>query len=339
VEEDLYTEHVTRIQRIVTFQQDNKKVQLIIVGADNLKDYVANQFDLSVCMTWWCPESGGFETVYPALTRQKKMFIRRQGRISQGNLVRETERIQKYVERGFVVVEEPPPFCYSPDTREEEDIAVWEGLQAFDVWLYEEVNARQHLRHSDWNILVGCGPSWWAFDRRTLIAYMEERRTVDDEKGIFYDTPYRQTVIHEGWDILAYSDYSVYRLVDGQEKVICGGQKTVYAVEAYSAEGWRLGVVAEQIGQEMNVIQIYVPPEEVGEVREEAEVEEAEEEEEEEAEEEKEDSDENDVLLLLCDELGIHLPPSIASSSSVSMTLSEAALYQEMMGWLDQDQE
>lgn len=323
VEEDHYMEYVTLIQRVMTFQREDKKIQLIVVDTEDLKKYMATRFDLSVCMTWWCVEQERFETIYPVLTRQKKMFIRRRIGISHWNLLRETERIQKYRERGFEVVEEPPPFYYLPDTRENVDVTPWKGVQVFDVWAYEEVDAADHLLGSDWNILVGCGSSWWAFDRRPLITYMEGRRVID-EIGIFYDTPYRQTVIHEAWDILAYSDYSIYRLVDGVEQTIGGTSKTVYVMEVYSTEGWRLGVMAEHIAQE-TMIRMDVEPAEPAEPAEQAEN------------QLDENIEEQEVLLLLSEELNVNLPEvPYHASSSVSMTLAEVALYQEMMEWLDQ---
>lgn len=337
VEQDVYAERMTRIQQVITLQRGDKKIQLIVVDADcveSLKEYVVNRFDLSVCMTWWCPETGVFETIYPVLTRQKKMFVRCQSGISQGNAVREEERIQKYRERGFEVVEEPPPFYRVPDSRLISDMVPWEDIRAFDVWAYEEVDATEHLFASPWNILVGCGGSWWAFDRRALIVYMEGRRCVDDT-GVYYDTPYRQTVVHEAWDLLAYSDYSIYRLVDGVERMIRNEPKTVYAMEAYSVEGWRLGVLAEYIGREMTMIRI----------------EHEEEEEEQEEQEEKQEEQEDDILHLLSEELGVDLAPPVSAPAypapaypapapaypSISMTLAEAALYQDMLEWLNQE--
>jgi hypothetical protein len=326
-EQEAYMEQMTLLQQVVTLQREDKKIQLIVVDTDDLKEYIVKRFDLSICMTWWCPESGTFETFHPVLTRQKKMFIRRKGGISQGNVVREMERIQKYRERGFEVVEEPPPFSYLPDTRAMADVAVWEGIRAFDVWSYEEVEATEHLLGSDWNILVGCGTSWWAFDRRALITYMEGRR-VADETGIYFDTPYRQTVVYEAWDILAYSDYSIYRLVDSAERVIRGDPKTVYSMEVYSTEGWRLGVIAERIDPATTWVRL----EQDGD-----------EEQEQEQEQEQEEEDPEEILFLLSEELGVDLAasavpvPVSVSVSSVSMTLAEAALYQEMMEWLDQE--
>jgi hypothetical protein len=328
VEQDQYMESLNRIQQVLTFQREAKKIQIIVLGLEGsepIQHYVANYFDLSVCMTWWCHESERFYTIYPALTLQKKMFVRSHGEVlALHGGGRSEQRIQKYVDRGFVRVDAPPPFCVKPDERARMDVAVWEGVKAFDVWEYEEVDAADHLCQSEWKILLGCGDSWWAFDRKALITYMEGRRMINDEVGTVYDTPYRQTVTHEGWDLLAYSDYSVYRLVDGQEHMVHGAPKTVYAMEAYSVEGWRRGIVGDRAGNEIEVLVMIdgAQPEEAEAERE---------------------AEPDDVLALLSDELGIDLSAyssSSSSSSSIHMTLAEAAFYEELrevMNWIGQE--
>jgi NACalpha-BTF3-like transcription factor len=205
-------------------------------------------------MTWWDEEKEEFYTMYPSLTKAKQMFVRR-NRISAIHEVRSKERMEKYLCRGFTVVDEPPPFWFTPDERGEEDVAVWGEVQAFDVLAYEEKNAKEHLRMGDWFVLIGCGETWYAYDRRPLITYMEEHGGVHaGERGLLYDTPYRQTVIHEAWDAFAYSDYSVYELVEpevisvrvkGREET-----KTLYGVRAYSVAEWRAGEAGYVVGKQ-----------------------------------------------------------------------------------------
>ena len=338
---DQYQEYIDCIQRVLTFERDGKKVQLIVVCVTDLKEYVANHFDFSACMTWWSITSERFETIYPVLTRGKKMFIRGRS-ISQGDVARAEQRLEKYRSRGFELVEEPPPYYYVPDERLEVDIAVWEGVRAFDVWQYEEVGVADHLRRSEWNIVVGCGSSWGAYNRRSLIRYMEEHRTITD-MGVLYDTPYRQTVVHEAWDLLAYSDYSVYRLVEGVEQTINDVPKTIYAMEAYSVEGWRLGVVAERIGHITEMIRMDGEEEEEEEEEEDEEEDEDEEDEDEDEEEEEED---DELLYLFADELGVDLdapavpvpavPDAPGAPVPAPMSESELELYQQMMDWIGQ---
>jgi hypothetical protein len=262
-EADVYMEHLTRIQRVVTMESqggggggDKKRViQLIVVTPNEagcVIGYLIHHFDFSACMTWWDEDTGRFETVYPALTRAKTMFVRRV-HLSSFHEARAASRLEKYLSRGFTVVDEPPPFWVAADERKEEDLAVWAGVQAFDVWLYEEVGAAEHLAKGEWKVLVGCGGSWYAFDRRPLITYMEEHGGIQGgDRGTLYDTPYRQTVVYDAWDALAYGDYSVYELVKPETVVVRIGDreetKTVYGMRAYSMAGWRRGEAVFVVG-------------------------------------------------------------------------------------------
>ena len=294
-EMDAYMEHLTRIQRVVTMEcrtgygHQKKTIQLIVVRlkeGDSLYDYIANYFDLSACMTWWGQEERRFYTIYPHLTRAKQFFFRRNF-LSMMYQVRLTERLQKYEGRGFTVVEEPPPFWDQPDERKEADLLSWEGVQAFDVWRYEDVNAREHLQGGDQKILMGCGGTWQAYDRKELVKYMEGRG-IEQGEG-WYDTPYRQTVIYDAWESLRYSDYSIYQLVNPEVR----GIRTVYAVEAYSARAWCMGEPLVLIGKESAL------PQEEEEQEQEQEEQEQEEQEQEEQEQEQQDDEDEELLRVL----------------------------------------
>jgi hypothetical protein len=267
---DVYMENLTRIHRIITVESHSspsspfrKTIQLIVVrpmGGQSVYDYIANQFDFSACMTWWDAEFNRFHTMYPKMTKAKQMFIRKSF-LSSIQVERAKERLEKYLSRGFIVVEEPPPFWSAPDERGEEDMVAWEGVKAFDVWSYEEVEATEHLRAGDWMILVGCGGAWYAFDRRPLITYMEEHGgVIARERGVLYDTPYRQTVIYDAWDALAYSDYSIYELVEPEDITVrVKGReetKTLYGVRAYTVAGWRVGEADYTVGKQTEMREV-----------------------------------------------------------------------------------
>ena len=260
-EADAYMEHLTRIVRVVTMESQGgdkeRVIQLIVVrpkdGGD-VYSYIANYFDFSACMTWWDADTERFVTIYPHLTRAKQIFIRRT-HLSSFNEARSKKRLEKYLGRGFTVVEEPPPFWVAPDERKEEDMTGWAGQKAFDVWSYEDVNAKEHLMAGEWMILVGCAGAWYAFDRRRLITYMEEHGGVNaGERGTLYDTPYRQTVVYDAWDALAYSDYSVYELVEPEGVTVTVGHreeaKTLYGMRAYSVAGWERGEPLYTVGKQ-----------------------------------------------------------------------------------------
>jgi hypothetical protein len=260
-EADVYMEHLTRIQRVVTMESQapaapKRIIQLIVIrpkdGGD-IYSYIANHFDISACMTWWDSDSDQFHTVYPRLTRAKQMFVRRTY-VSSINEARAERRLEKYLGRGLTVVEEPPPFWVAPDERKEENMTRWVGQKAFDVWSYEDVDAKEHLMAGEWMILLGCAGAWYAFDRRRLITYMEEHGGVNaGERGVLYDTPYRQTVVYDAWDALAYSDYSVYELVEPEGTTVILGHreesKTLYGMRAYSVAGWEKGEALYTVGK------------------------------------------------------------------------------------------
>ena len=260
-ETDAYMEHLTRIARVVTMKSQGggatkRVIQLIVIhpkdGGD-IYSYIANYFDISACMTWWDADSDRFHTVYPRLTRAKQMFVRRV-HLSSINEARAERRLEKYMSRGLTVVEEPPPFWVAPDERKEEDMTRWVRQKAFDVWSYEDVDAKEHLMAGEWMILLGCAGAWYAFDRRRLITYMEEHGGVHaGERGALYDTPYRQTVVYDAWDALAYSDYSVYELVEPEGVTVVIGNreesKTLYGMRAYSVAGWEKGEALYTVGK------------------------------------------------------------------------------------------
>jgi hypothetical protein len=241
-QQDHYLERLNHIRRIFTFQHTGleKKIQMITVDYPNLLNYIEDQFDLSACMTWWNGEEEVFETMYPMLTDRREMFVRRSF-LSAIDGGRGEERIQKYVQRGFTVVPEPPPCVNEGDPRMDEELEHL-NMKAFDVWAYEEVEGKEHLRSSLWNILLQVGENWYSFDRNALGGYMEDHHTFHPELGPWYDTPYRQTVNHEALSALYYMDYSVYRLIHPFVFDFQGVSKTVYTVEAYNVRDWNRGV-------------------------------------------------------------------------------------------------
>jgi hypothetical protein len=252
-QQDHYLERLNHIRRIFTFQHTGleKKIQLISVDYPNLLDYIAGQFDLSACMTWWNGEEEVFETLYPMLTDRREMFVQRSF-LSAIDGGRGEERLQKYLQRGFRVVPEPPPYMNENDPRAVEELERLE-MKAFDVWAYEEVEGKEHLRSSLWNILLQVGENWYSFERNALCGYMEDHRVFHPELGAWYDTPYRQTVNHEALSSLYYMDYSIYRLIHPFVRDFQGVSKTVYTVEAFNLRDWNRGVVTRVFEHALDV--------------------------------------------------------------------------------------
>jgi len=238
---DHYVRALNKIVCVTTFHniELDKKIQLITIDHPNLLEYIAEQFDLSACMTWWNGIENVFETLYPSLTARKQMFVRRSfiSNIDQGRF---QERLQKYIQRGFEVVQEPPPFINESDPRSDSDLSELH-IQAFDVWQYEEIDGIQHLKDSPWNILLRVGENWYSFERKAIGKYLEDHRLFHPQLGSWYETPYRQAIPHSGLSSFYYSDFSIYRLVDPFVLEMNHASRTVYSIEAYSIADWIRG--------------------------------------------------------------------------------------------------
>ena len=90
------------IDHIVSFRDENdKKIQVIVVKSDNIKEYVSKNFDLSVCISWWNVKEDTFETLVPELTKKKEMYMNTP--LTKKLLT----RIEKYKQRGFTIVNKP----------------------------------------------------------------------------------------------------------------------------------------------------------------------------------------------------------------------------------------
>ena len=90
------------IDHIVSFRNDNnKKIQVIVVKSDNIKEYINKNFDLSVCISWWNVDNDTFDTLVPELTKKKEMYVNTP--LTKKLLT----RIEKYKQRGFTIVNKP----------------------------------------------------------------------------------------------------------------------------------------------------------------------------------------------------------------------------------------
>jgi hypothetical protein len=137
------------------------------------------------------------------------------------------ERIEKYVRRGFVKIEDYVQYMVKMDEREEVKIEE----MALDVIRYEDVSVRDFLRESVFHIVVKVAGQWSAYRRKELVDYMMEH-AVEYDGNMIYETPFRQAVTEV--DMLMYGDYSIYELrpIENQER-------TVYSMRGYSAESWK----------------------------------------------------------------------------------------------------
>lgn len=101
---DSYCLSIESIDNVVSFSNNNGKIiQIIVVKSDNIKEYIKTNFDLSICITWWDPESNTFQTMMPKITKKCEMCIMRYN-IPFSKL---SERVEKYKNRGFKIVDNP----------------------------------------------------------------------------------------------------------------------------------------------------------------------------------------------------------------------------------------
>ena len=221
--------HLHSIVTILSFVKQDKEIQLIVVNHPNLNMYIHLHFDLSVCMTWWDATENSFKTSIPQSTRRKEMHFHPHMDIDE----RGQARIQKYIDRGFSLVEEVP--CHA---LVEQDPRLSTGLlselTAFDVISYEDVNAAEFLRQSSYHILLQMGEQLHAFHRNTLCEYLRAHKTHLHHVGDVVDTPHKLSLISNILDIIPYSDYSVFGLVHAYDFQ----GKSIYSVCCYSLDGW-----------------------------------------------------------------------------------------------------
>jgi hypothetical protein len=117
------------IDHIVSFRDENdKKIQVIVVKSDNMKEYINKNFDLSVCISWLNANNDTFETLVPELTKKKEMYVNTP--LTKKLLT----RIEKYEQRGFTIVNRPH------DTENDEEVEeVEEKQQAFKWQEHQEL--------------------------------------------------------------------------------------------------------------------------------------------------------------------------------------------------------
>ena len=231
-------EPLHNISEILSFvNSEDKEIQVILLKERDLYKYIVENFDLSSCMSWWNAADNQFDTMYPEETLQKQMYYYP----TRGVAARETERIKKYQERGFLLLERPCPSLGVRDERT--DLSSLDGQTAFDIFAYEDVNAVEFLKASSFHVLLRVGEQFYAFHRDVLHEYFEQHRTHHPNLGGLVDTPHKQTIASEAATLLRFSDYSIAELTLAYPVTMGHQQKSVHLVRFYTTEGWAVGQV------------------------------------------------------------------------------------------------
>jgi hypothetical protein len=229
-------ESLKTIQKIVSFNNnDGKEIQLIIVDCNDTTQYILNDFDLSVCISWWDSHTNCFKTINPDTTKRKEMYILEVEPDSE----RSNSRLQKYISRGFKLIDKPCPFIVKPDTRNLLSDTKFDSINVIDIFTLEETTIREHLQNSEMNIVIKAGETYYGFKRNTLINYMSNKFIYIDNIGTLFQTPFNQCITSSAYNDLQYSDYSIYELKSAYSVPYCNEQvKSLFNLHCYTVKQW-----------------------------------------------------------------------------------------------------
>jgi hypothetical protein len=238
------TNHIIKVLSFINDRQ--KKIQIIVIRVQPLKEYICHAFDLSICVSWWNAQNNTFETLSP-LTKQRHMYISspylQEQEAADNRSKKLDKRLQKYIDRGFTLCEPPCPALHHTDDRLALQVETHplHAKIAFDLFAYEDVNICEFLK-SSWHIIVKAGDTFQAFHRKTLFDYMGTRQSNVMVVGDIYDTPNNQSITSRARDTLLYSDFSIYELCPEYSVTIHpASQKSLFTLRCYSVAEWEEG--------------------------------------------------------------------------------------------------
>lgn len=243
VDNEPYYNTIQGIQNVTSFtNKKNKEIQLIIINSYNLIDHIFKDFDLSVCVSWYCNITNSFKTLNPKLTKRKEMY----------SLCLETDekliakavlRVEKYKARGFKLIKKPCPFINIPDSRIELSNKKFDNIEIMDIFTLDEMSIREYLQKSEWNIVIKAGESYYGFDRKDLMNYMNKKSTTVGRIGKVYETPFNQCITLEGYHQLRYTDYTIYELKSAYSVPFGTKIKSLFHLNCYSIKDWLNGTI------------------------------------------------------------------------------------------------
>ena len=231
-------ESLSCIESITSLSNGINKIQIIVVNCMDIPQYIAADFDLSACICWWNLHADRFEAHHPILTKRKEMY-------QVHNVLDGSEdpkcvaRIQKYIDRGFKLIDKPCQILQTRDMREDLTSKKFEGIDVSDVIAYEEMPLKSFLEATEYNIVIKVGESYYAFDRRVLSDCMRRKMTyVDIRIGDVYETPFNQCISRLGVERLQYADYSIFELRPDRSVDTEKGVKSLFHIYCYSVKEW-----------------------------------------------------------------------------------------------------
>ena len=218
------------IRNVVSYMNDDgKEVQVISLRSDgDIKDYITDHFDLSICATWWDAE--GFHTVDSELTKRKIMY-----RITKPSDLDYLEtkiqsRVEKYLLRGFRFDNEDA----NADMKEVD----YSKISAYDMMTLEDIPLSDFLLKSPSNIVIKVREQYYAFDRKTLVDYMVGKRVFVSDWVEIFETPYRQYLSGANMNLIRSDVFRIYELCDESSVPFRGGMISIYDVKAFTVKMW-----------------------------------------------------------------------------------------------------
>jgi len=239
---DVYYESMGAIDEVISFvNKAGKKIQMIQITMGNIMDYIRNNFDLSICATWWKPRTNTFDTLNAEMTLKREFYFL-QSQMAEGNLTtKEKARFEKYLGRGFKFTDSPCTYWVAPDSREGLDDGKLAGVEAFDIFTFDDVPVRDFLKESAWHMILKAGEKYFAFHRKNLFNSMNSKMSAIPNIGNVYETPFNQCVTHDALNKLMYSDYSIFELVFEYSTKFgynASKEKSLFTMRCFTVQQW-----------------------------------------------------------------------------------------------------
>jgi len=249
-------ESLSGIESITSLSNGLNKIQIIVINCLDIPQYIAADFDLTACICWWNLHADRFEAHHPILTKRKEMY-------QVHSVVDGVEdpkcaaRIQKYIDRGFKLIDKPCQILKTRDMREDLTSKKFEDISVCDIFTLEDTPIKDFLEASEYNIVIKTGKeSYHAFDRRVLSDYMRRKIVyIDAHVGDVYQTPFNQCISRLGLERLQYADYSIFELRPDRSVETEKGVKSLFSIYCYSVKEWveEAGVIYQSCPPLINV--------------------------------------------------------------------------------------
>ena len=237
-----YYASISRIQKVTSFTNaSGKEIQVIVIDNCDLVTHIFKEFDISACISWYDTTSNTFKTFDPDATKRKEMYL---WRVVEDEKLHEKNkaRLEKYISRGFKLIEKPCPFVDGRDPRDQLTHKKFEDIEVMDIFTLDETPLVDYLQKTSWNIVLKAGEAYYGFERKALMDYMEKKSTNVGRIGKVYETPFNQCTTLEAYQQLRYADYSIYELKSAYSVPTYGGRvKSLFHLGCYPINDWIKG--------------------------------------------------------------------------------------------------